>query len=51
MRKVVVGACVTGVLLLLSLVAVPAMWEQVYVAGGGCVSDGGGGCINRRVVM
>ena len=45
MKSVVVGACVAGVLLLLSLVAVLAMWEEVYVIGGGCVGNGGGGCM------
>ena len=45
MKSVVVGACVTGVLLLLSPVAVLAMWEWVHVAGGGCVGNGGGGCM------
>ena len=45
MKNIVVGACVAGVLLLLSLVAVPAMWEWVHVTGGGCVGNGGGGCM------
>ena len=45
MKSVVVGACVAGVLLLLSLVAVLVMWEQVHVTSGGCVGNGGGGCM------
>ena len=45
MKSKVAGACVAGVLLLFSPVAVPAMWEWVYVAGGGCVGNGGGECM------
>ena len=45
MKSIVVDACITSVLLLLSLVAVSAMWEWVHVTGGGCVSNGGGGCM------
>ena len=45
MKSIVVGACVTGMLLLLSPVAVLAMWKWVHVAGGDCVGNGGGGCI------
>ena len=44
MESVVVSACVAGMLLLLSPVAVPAMWEWVHVAGGGCVSNGVDAC-------
>ena len=45
MKSIVVSACVAGVLLLLLLVAVLAMWERVHVTSGGCVSNGGGGCM------
>ena len=45
MKSEVAGACVAGVLLLFLPVAVLAMWEWVHVAGGGCVSNGGGGCM------
>ena len=45
MKSEVAGACVTGVLLLFSPVAVPAMWEWVHVTSGGCVGNGGGGCM------
>ena len=46
MKSVVVSACVAGMLLLLSPVAVPAMWEWVHVTSGGCVGNGGGGCMS-----
>ena len=46
MKNIVVGACVVIMLLLLSLVAVLVMWEQVHVTSGGCVSNGGGGCMS-----
>ena len=44
MKSIVVSACVAGVLLLLLLVAVPAMWEWVHVTSGGCVSNGVDAC-------